>query len=78
MFHLRGIQILQYFRERTCLNGKNTQTILIVWIIKTLNFVNVIKLTVNDIFGVSILRRRKIIELIEEVASGVLILNMYW
>ena len=38
-----------------------------VQIIKTLNFFNVIILTVNDIFSVFILLRRKVIELIEEV-----------
>ena len=38
-----------------------------VSIIKTLNFFNVIILTVNDISSVFILLRRKVIELIEEV-----------
>ena len=46
---------------------KGFQSIFMVQIINTLNFINFTILTVNDIFRVFILLRRKIIELIEEV-----------
>ena len=63
-------EIFKFFniiKKRTCVNIKEVQSIFMVPITNTLNFINVIIRTVNDIFSVFILLRRKFSEFIEEV-----------
>ena len=62
-------EIFKFFHvleRRTCANMKEAQSIFMVQITNTLNFINVTILTVN-VFSVSILLRRNIIKSIEEV-----------
>ena len=61
------LKFFNIFRKRTCVNMRQAQVIFMAQISNTLNFINVKILTVYDIFGVFILLRRHIIELIEEV-----------
>ena len=60
---------MKYLKPSVFLGRENVlnESIFVVQIIKTLNFFNVIILTVNDIFNVFILLRGKINEFLEKV-----------
>ena len=60
---------MKYLKPSISLGRENVlnESIFVVQIIKTLNFFNVIILTVTDIFNVFILLRGKINEFLEKV-----------
>ena len=65
IYHI--FKFFNIFRKRASFNRQAVQSIFIVPIIKTLNFIHVTVLAVNYIFSVFILLRKKIAEFIKEV-----------